>query len=71
MTWTDDLIESLPINGGYDIWTDAVTGHTTRKEWPRRFLVTDDDAFCWTDRRTGQQWRIGRDLDGEYWKEHL
>lgn len=71
--WTTrgDLIESLPLNGGYDVMTDRETGISMRVPRPRHFIITDDDTFCVTDRRTGECWRIGVDMDGEYWKEPL
>ncbi len=69
--WTDDEIEQLPINGGSDVFTDPVTGYSTLVRRPVQFLVTDDDTHHVTDRRTGERWRIGRDVNGEYWKERF
>lgn len=69
--WTDDLIESLPINGGWDVLTDRISGLSYHIRRPSRFLVTDDDTYCVTNRQTGERWRIGVAMDGEYWKERL
>ena len=71
--WTKipGLIESLPVNGGFDMLTDRVTGLSVRIRRSQRFLVTDDDTYCVTDQRTSETWRIGIDQDGEYWKERL
>ena len=70
--WTDELIDTLPVNSSWDcrIVTDNL-GYSHQERIPARFLVTDDDVFCVTNRRTGERWRIGRDLHGEYFKEPL
>ena len=69
--WTDELIQTLPINGGWRLAVDSQTGILMRIPRPQRFIVTDDDTYCVTNRTTHEQWRIGLDVDGEYWKERL
>jgi hypothetical protein len=70
-TWTTADIDMLPVMGGFDVLTDPQSGVTFSVRRPQRFIVTDDDTYCVVDTRTGDKWRIGLDMDGEYWKERI
>lgn len=67
---TEADILALPINDDTDIITDPQTGHTTQQRKPARFLIREDDVFCY-HLSDGTNWTVGRDHEGVLRRERL